>query len=66
MSAAFSRKFQPIVGVGDVARVNKVLKRVEVIGAVEKESSSLGEKQAKGVVDIELRSVGLNLREIWV
>ena len=66
MSAAFSRKFQPIVGVGNVARINEVLKRVEVICAVEKECPALRKEQAEGVVDIELRRVGLNLREIWV
>ena len=66
MAARLACELQAIVGVGNVARINEVLKRVEVICAVEEECPALRKEQAKGVVDIELRRVGLNLREIWV
>ena len=44
MAARLACELQAIVGVGDVARINKVLKRVEVICAVEEERPALRKK----------------------
>lgn len=61
MVAALAAEFGTVARVGDVAGVNQVLKRVEVIGTIEEKGPSLREKQAEGIVDIQLRAIRLHL-----
>ena len=66
MRTIFAGYFGTVFRAGDIACVNQIAERVEVVGAIKKKSPSLREKQAESLIDVQLRHIGLDLRKVRV
>ena len=62
MRAIFAGNFGTVLWAGNVACVNQIAERVEVVGAIQKKSPPFGEKQAESLIDIQLRYISLDLK----
>ena len=63
-AASFTSQFRGGNGLYDAPRVDQLVRRIELLGAIEKEWSLLGEEERCARIDDELSGVGFDLREV--